>query len=105
MNPMPKSAETDDANASHEEGVAQEVAAGSSAPAVSAPAKAADRTDKPLRALDFDVPERVGKYTLGDKLGSGTCGVVYKARDEVLNRIVAIKLSPIGKPDESTLDG
>lgn len=57
---------------------------------------------KPLKALNFDVPKKISKYTIGEKLGSGTCGIVYKAQDEVLNRIVAVKLSPIGKPDEST---
>lgn len=103
MNPMPKSAKTDDAaNESRHDASAQAPAANASVPAPAAPADPADRSDKPLKALDFDVPERVGKYMLGDKLGSGTCGVVYKARDEVLNRIVAIKLSPIGKPDAST---
>ncbi len=58
--------------------------------------------DKPIKALDFDVPEKVSKYIIGDKLGSGTCGIVFKAQDEVLNRLVAIKLSPMGKPDIST---
>ena len=102
MNPMPKSAKTDDAaNESRHDASARAPAANASVPAPAAPADPADRSDKPLKALDFDVPERVGKYMLGDKLGSGTCGVVYKARDEVLNRIVAIKLSPIGKPDAS----
>ncbi|MDO6461036.1 serine/threonine-protein kinase [Granulosicoccaceae sp. 1_MG-2023] len=100
---MPKSAELDQAaNDSRDNEAAQQSAAAASAGAESSAKNPAERSDKPLKALDFDVPERVGKYVLGDKLGSGTCGVVYKARDEVLNRIVAIKLSPIGKPDVST---
>ncbi len=61
-----------------------------------------NKPTKPIKALNFDVPEKVSKYTIGEKLGSGTCGIVFKAQDEVLNRIVAVKLSPIGKPDTST---
>ncbi len=58
--------------------------------------------DKPIKALDFEVPKKVSKYTIGEKLGSGTCGIVFKARDEALNRVVAIKLSQIGTADAST---
>ena len=48
------------------------------------------------------VPIHIGRYTMGGKLGSGTCGVVHKALDTVLDREVAIKLSPIGEPHLST---
>jgi len=47
--------------------------------------------------LDINVPARIGKYTLGARIGSGTCGVVHKALDEALGREVAIKLSPVGE--------
>ncbi|MBX2823091.1 MAG: serine/threonine protein kinase, partial [Gammaproteobacteria bacterium] len=48
--------------------------------------------------LDIKVPKSIDKYTIGGRLGSGTCGVVHKALDEVLGREVAIKLSPVGEP-------
>lgn len=51
---------------------------------------------------DIMVPLQIGRYTIGGKLGSGTCGVVHKALDTVLDREVAIKLSPIGEPHLST---
>ena len=55
-----------------------------------------------LMPLDIDVPSEISKYAIGARMGSGTCGVVHKALDNVLAREVAIKLSPIGEAKAST---
>ncbi len=55
-----------------------------------------------LKPLDILVPDEIGRYTIGGKIGSGTCGVVHLALDNVLRREVAIKLSPIGEAHIST---
>ena len=51
--------------------------------------------------LDFEVPAKVGKYQLLDRIGSGTCGIVYRAYDAILSRDVALKISQAGGFDES----
>lgn len=45
-------------------------------------------------------PERIGKYVVLDILGKGGMGIVYKARDPVLNRTVAIKMMVTAGADD-----
>lgn len=55
-----------------------------------------------LKPLDIVVPDEIGRYTVGHRIGSGTCGVVHLALDNVLSREVAVKLSPMGSAEFST---
>jgi serine/threonine protein kinase len=55
-----------------------------------------------LKPLDITVPGEIDRYTIGKRIGSGTCGVVHQALDNLLGRDVAVKLSPIGEAHIST---
>ena len=65
------------------------------------PTPASDKAAK-LKPLDILVPDEIGRYTIGHRIGSGTCGVVHLALDNVLSREVAVKLSPIGSAEVSS---
>ncbi|NND91328.1 MAG: protein kinase [Granulosicoccus sp.] len=55
-----------------------------------------------IKPLDITVPDEIDRYTIGRRIGSGTCGVVHQALDNLLGRDVAVKLSPIGEASVST---
>jgi len=47
-------------------------------------------------------PERLGRYEVIEELGRGAMGVVYKARDPLIDRVVAIKTVALdNSPEES----
>ena len=64
----------------------------------------ADAASRPvsIKPLDIQVPAQIGRYTIGRRIGSGTCGVVHHSLDNLLGREVAVKLSPVGEAHVST---
>jgi len=57
---------------------------------------------KSAAKVEFDVPAKVGKYQLLERIGRGTCGLVYRAYDAILSRDVAIKISQVGTLDQQS---
>lgn len=75
---------------------------GGSVPAVKPDVDAGGTVRRAIKPLDITVPSEIGRYTVGRRIGSGTCGVVHHGLDNVLGREVAVKLSPIGETHVST---
>ena len=53
-----------------------------------------------LRSYFF---EKLGKYEVLAELGHGAMGVVYRARDPIINRLVALKTITTGVADDPAL--
>src|ERR1700752_4863655 len=48
------------------------------------------------------MPDKIGPYTVDSQIGRSGMGIVYKARDESLNRFVAIKVLTEQLTEDST---
>jgi serine/threonine protein kinase len=55
--------------------------------------------------VEVEAARRLGQYELGEKLGEGGMGIVYRARHALMKRPVAIKLLPPEQADQDAVVG
>jgi DNA-binding response OmpR family regulator len=64
--------------------------------------RTANQSVSPVRTTEST--NRLGQYTLGEKIGAGGMGMVYRARHALLSRPAAIKLLDMAKADERMIE-
>ena len=47
----------------------------------------------------YVTPEKIARYLVQDEIGRGGIGVVYRAHDPLIGRLVALKTVPIADPE------
>ena len=61
------------------------------------------RGKEPVGGMPPNIPKKLGKYDVLDVVGRGGMGIVYKATDPGIGRLVAIKMITVGYADDSEL--